>query len=379
LQADDDALELVARRAGGSMRDAQSLLDQLLAFGGDRLTVAQVHGLLGTADDERVAALAAAVLAHDSKQTLALLGQAADEGLQLGELLDQLIAYWRDLMVVNCAGPDGQTLNVGPQHREALLQQAAALKLDTILAGLDILATTKARLPRSNHGRVLLEMALVRLGRLDDLVSLAQVAQWLSQPQAARPAPAATPARPAPTALPPEAGKKKPVAAAETAAATPSPLTAESLPQVWQQVLAQVGGMLAGALGKAELLAISGPNTLAVRFDPRYNDHREQCQEPRAVARIEDTLRRLTGQSWSVRIDSGVGAVDQAAPSVRAAEETETSLVRMRRQRDEAMQTPLLKRALDLMGAQIVRMDEGFGAAPAGTTAADETAETEEP
>src|SRR5262249_9289866 len=82
LQADDDALELVARRAGGSMRDAQSLLDQLLAFGGDRLTVEQVHGLLGTAGSDRVATLAAAILEHDPKLALTLLGQAADEGLQ---------------------------------------------------------------------------------------------------------------------------------------------------------------------------------------------------------------------------------------------------------------------------------------------------------
>ena len=54
LQADPEALELVARRAGGSMRDAQSLLDQLLAFGGERLTADQVHHLLGTAGDERI-------------------------------------------------------------------------------------------------------------------------------------------------------------------------------------------------------------------------------------------------------------------------------------------------------------------------------------
>src|SRR5205823_1957555 len=89
LKADPEALELVARRAAGSMRDAQSLLDQLLAFGGDRLTADQVHGLLGTAKDDRVLGLAAAVLRHDPQQALALLGEAADEGLQLGELLDQ--------------------------------------------------------------------------------------------------------------------------------------------------------------------------------------------------------------------------------------------------------------------------------------------------
>src|SRR5262249_30116041 len=133
LQADDDALELVARRAGGSMRDAQSLLDQLLAFGGERLTAEQVHRLLGTANDDRVAALAAAVLERDPSRALELLGQAADEGLQLGELLDQLIDYWRDLMVVHCAGPEGPALNVSARHREALARQAAALKLDSIL------------------------------------------------------------------------------------------------------------------------------------------------------------------------------------------------------------------------------------------------------
>src|SRR5438046_8682772 len=90
MQADDEALELVARRAGGSMRDAQSLLDQLLAFGGDRLTTDQVHQLLGTAHDERILELAAAVFNHDAKRSLEQLADAANEGLQLGERGEQL-------------------------------------------------------------------------------------------------------------------------------------------------------------------------------------------------------------------------------------------------------------------------------------------------
>src|SRR5437879_4333000 len=139
MQADDEALELVARRAGGSMRDAQSLLDQLLAFGADRLTTDQVHQLLGTAHEERILELAAAVLSHDPKSALELLADAAAQGLQLGELLDQLIAYWRDLMVVNSGGSDGPDLSVAPRHRETVLGQAKSMTLDTILAGLDVL------------------------------------------------------------------------------------------------------------------------------------------------------------------------------------------------------------------------------------------------
>src|SRR5262252_5926209 len=72
-QADDDALRLVARRAGGSMRDSQSLLDQLLASATGKLTVEHVHAVLGTAGDERVTQLAAAILDRDPKTALDLI------------------------------------------------------------------------------------------------------------------------------------------------------------------------------------------------------------------------------------------------------------------------------------------------------------------
>jgi DNA polymerase-3 subunit gamma/tau len=367
LQADDEALELVARRAGGSMRDAQSLLDQLLAFGGDRLTAEQVHRLLGTANDDRVAALAGAVLAHDAKGALELLGQAADEGLQLGELLDQLIDYWRDLMVVKCAGAAGQTLSVTARHRDTLAQQAAALKLDTILAGLDVLSGTKARLRTSGHARVLLEMALVRLGRLDDLVALSQVAQWLNQPATGRAdgvkAGSASPAGRSPAVVsPPEAVKKKLTGAAD--AATPLALTAESLPEVWERVLGRLGaGFLVNYLQKAGRPAISGPNTLVLRFPTGYNHEREYCSEPTRVARVEEVVRAVTEGPWVLRVETAVTGA--ATPQPPAAEESGDSPSSYRRQRADAAQEPLVKRAMEVLGAQIVRVDEGFGAAPA--------------
>src|SRR5207244_9704846 len=74
MKADAEALELIARRAGGSMRDAQSLLDQLLSFGADKLTVENVHQLLGTANEDRIIALAGAVSDKDAPTALELLG-----------------------------------------------------------------------------------------------------------------------------------------------------------------------------------------------------------------------------------------------------------------------------------------------------------------
>jgi DNA polymerase-3 subunit gamma/tau len=399
MQADDEALELIARRAAGSMRDAESLLDQLLAFGGERLTAEQVHGLLGTANDERVVALAGAVLDHDPKRALELLAQAADQGLQLGELLDQLIDYWRDLMVVHCAGAEARDLSVTARHRETLQRQAAALKLDTILAGLDILASTKARFRFSGHGRILLEMALVRLGRLDDLASLTELAQWLSQSPARPAAPARIAAPPANPSLPrlspsPESEKKKPVPAPElrpvsrstapvrsdtsdlVGEAIPGELTEESLPRVWAQVLSQVGPILAMHLGRAESIAISGPNTLAIRFPAAYNADQEFCQEPTRLPRIEEALRKCTGQIWKLRFESVRG--DGLSQPPATAEATDNSPSRQRRLQKEAEKEPLVKRVIEVLGAQLVRVDEGFGAAPTEAVEGADPADSEE-
>jgi DNA polymerase-3 subunit gamma/tau len=418
MQADDEALALVARRAGGSMRDAQSLLDQLLAFGGERLTTDQVHRLLGTARDERVFALAAAILEHDAKKALELLGQAADEGLQLGEFLDQLIEYWRDLMIVRCAGAEGAHLSAAPEHRATLGQQAARLSLDTILAGLDILAQTKARMRGSSHGRVLLEMALVRLGRLDDLVALSQLAQWLAQPNGSVPAgrPAA-PAAPSPatgrrvgnsTAAPavrgreggggePEKGsdplnlggqtpfpvqppevKKKSLTEGQPPPAGTGPVpSAQALPQIWQEVLTQVGPLLANDLEKAGLPAISGPNTLVLRFPSRYNLPQEHCQNPTALTRIEEALKKAAGRVWHLRIESTAGATSGASREA-ATEESANPHSVSRRQRQEALQQPLVQRVMEVLGAQVLDMEEGFGSAPPGITDPTAMEQTEE-
>jgi DNA polymerase-3 subunit gamma/tau len=377
MQADDDALELVARRASGSMRDAQSLLDQLLAFGGDRLTADQVHHLLGTAGDERVLALAAAVLEHDPKRALDLLAAGADEGLQLGELTDQLIAYWRDLMVLNSTGGVGTDLSVPPRHRDTLTKQAESLKLDTILAGLDILNSTRARLRTSNYGRVLVEMALVRLGRLDDLASLSQLVQWLGQPQPARPDGAKSAVSPAASSSLSEGVKKKSLSAAEpTAAAAPIPLSEESLSRIWAEFLSQAGPMTAGQLQKAQPPAIIGPNALVLRFEARYTSQGEYCQDPTRVARMEEALRRITGHACQIRVEVVRGSA--LANSNESADDPENSPSRYRRQRAEAEKEPLLKRAMEVLGAQIVQFEEGFGAAPATALERVETAEAEE-
>src|SRR5262249_40976057 len=149
------------------------------------------------------------------------------------ELLEQLIAYWRDLMVVNCGTDASQILSVAPQHREVVSKQARGLALDTILAGLDVLNMAKFRLRTSAQGRMVLEMAVVRLSRLDDLVPISQLAQWVEQTLASSPGVLASPGG----ASPPEREKKKAAAPAERPEHGPTTLSEETLPPIWRGIL----------------------------------------------------------------------------------------------------------------------------------------------
>jgi DNA polymerase III subunit gamma/tau len=362
-QADDEALELVARRAGGSMRDSQSLLDQLLAFGGDRLTADQVREMLGMAGDDRVVALAEAVVAKDAGKALAVLDETAQGGLQMGELVDQMLAYWRDLMVVHCAGEQASDLSVPSRCRPDLIRQGKALTLDAVLAGLDVLSTTRLRLRDSSHGRTLVEMALVRLCRLSDLLPVAQLVQMLGNaPRSAAPIGQARL-----SAAPPEGVKKKLLSSvvdasspkyASTAIASPP----EALPELWPQILRSVGHMLGNFLEKAGLPAITGPNSLVLRFAADYNQEREYCQEPARLAKIEEAVRKCTGRPWILRVEGG--AISAPATTPAPAVETPPASPPRRNHRAEAEKEPLVKRAVDALGAQIVRVEDGFGEAP---------------
>ncbi len=198
------------------------------------------------------------------------------------------------------------------RHRETLARQAKALHLDAILAGLDILSLTKSQLKTSNHGRTLVEMALVRLGRLENLVALPQLVRLLSQQRGAA---IASPA--AASVAPPEGVKKKPpTSAPENGTAGPRPLTPANLPDIWAHTLRKVPGLLARFLEKGGIPAISAPNSLVLRFPVEYNQAREHCQDSSCSATVETALREVTGQSWVLRVESLADAVDISAAAL---------------------------------------------------------------
>ncbi len=186
MEVEPAALELVARRAAGSMRDSQSIFDQLLASADKKITAAEVHRLLGTASDERLMELFASIIVRQRSQTLALFSHALSEGAQLGELADQILNYLRDLMVLAAEATNVPLLSVSETNRAALAMQAQTWGLNTIVAALQIVAEAKLKMQRATFARALVELALIRLTLLEQLQSLDALLTELSSPQTAR-------------------------------------------------------------------------------------------------------------------------------------------------------------------------------------------------
>ena len=361
LAADDEALHLISRRAAGSMRDAQTLLDQLLGYCDGTLTAAKIHALLGSAADERIALLAEAILAGDGKAALAEVNAASEAGLQLGELLDQLIDYWRGLMLVHVAGPDARDLPGSLALQAKLREQVTTINLETVLAGLDILTTAKSKARTTSYVQILVEMTVVRLSLLEQLLSVATLTQMLAGRAVPVQLAAASPQAGAVTTASSAASKKnermtpEPVATSSPASLS-GDLAEATLPAVWAAVLGEVGMIRGRQLEVAGLPAIIGPNSLAIRFPSGYSSEYNATAAPNAQEVILRTLKKIVGRDCLLRVEA---AAEELRPTARAGTAPTEQRAAPGRQKD-LLQLPLFVKAADVLGAQLMKVDDGF-------------------
>lgn len=178
---DAEALNLLARRANGSMRDSQSLLEQIFSFCGDHISASEVHQLLGTADLGRIAEMARAMISHDPTAALSMIHQASSEGIDSGQLAGQLLSFFRDLMAVKLNCSVDALLVCSESDLGSLNDLSSSIGLETILAMLQLLDQAVVKMQSSLHARTLLEMAAIRICNLENLDAIPDLVKRLSE------------------------------------------------------------------------------------------------------------------------------------------------------------------------------------------------------
>ncbi len=179
IGADDNALELLARRAGGSMRDSQSLLEQLLSYTDDHISVDAVHSLLGTADNDAVFDIAEAIVANDSAAALSFIHRSVEAGVDGGQLTSQLLGLFRDAMAKLVGCGEELMLSCSTDDFARLQTLADSLGVEKVLSILRIFDDTLVKVRHSTSVRTMLETAAVRCCHLQNIDLVPQLIQQL--------------------------------------------------------------------------------------------------------------------------------------------------------------------------------------------------------
>ncbi|MBX3439199.1 MAG: DNA polymerase III subunit gamma/tau [Planctomycetaceae bacterium] len=382
----DEAIDLVARRAAGSMRDSQSLFDQLLAFGGEKITSADVHQLLGTASDERLIELFDALIARRRDQALGMLDQSLSEGVQIGSFSDQLLLYLRDLLIAAAGADEVPLLSVGTIHRQRLSEQAGLWGLKTIAAAMQILAETKNRMQKVNYDRALIELAVIRISLLEDLDNIGALMASMREgagPMASLRPPTRSPAiesasrrvesaSPRPVLPPPTRSPQSlsptPPSGNETSESPSelenSPLVVEAAPQktvefaesslteFLSEVYHLLGDRVSGHLKKASAIAISGPNALAVLFTQSYFLNKQYIERPGVLQQVQDAATRVAGRPITISLTAAASTPTSNGTSPRP---TRTPVSR---RKPQDLKDDFVDQAVSLFGGTVVDVRE---------------------
>src|SRR5256714_6453204 len=171
LKVEDDALHLIARSANGGMRDALSLLDQVLSFGEGPVTAARVREVLGLIPDELYSEMLRAIVERDSAAIFPLVERLLEAGADLSEFVNGAGETLRALLLTGVGGqPEGLTEGLMAVVRE----YAPPLPPAVIVRLLTILSDSEERLSRSANQRLPVEGLLLRWAMPDRTVQLSE-------------------------------------------------------------------------------------------------------------------------------------------------------------------------------------------------------------
>src|SRR5213596_513498 len=176
LKVEDDAVHLIARSANGGMRDALSLLDQVLSFGEGPVTAARVREVLGLIPDDSYGEMLRCIAEHDAAAVFPLIERLLEAGADLGEFVNGAGEIVRAVLLANLGGkPEGLTEGLMAVVREYAPQLPPA----DVVRLLTILSDSEERLSRSANQRLLVEVLLLRWAMLDRTVELSEVIEAL--------------------------------------------------------------------------------------------------------------------------------------------------------------------------------------------------------
>jgi DNA polymerase-3 subunit gamma/tau len=354
---DPAAAHAIAKGADGGLRDAESMLDQLVAFCGDKIAEPDVLSVFGFTSEQTVAQFTEKILRGETPEALELLHVEAESGKDMMKLMSDLISYLRDLLVGKVK-PEALADDLNPDLQKSLESQAAMIETDRLLELIDQFAAAEGRMKWAPNKRLHFEVAVIKAIQTLNQVTLNEVIENLAalrdgkQPagrDSVEPRPG--PPKPAPPSAPPKSAPPK--SAPEKVPHSEPAVPAQTAPSVdpteaWNKTVEKVRAtrrLIAGWVEAGTALGVEG-RFLVVGFPPEQKTAMESLSIPKTRDYIDAILKETSGQDWKIKFVVKEGlAVPAVAPEPAAPRKAETQAT--------FKDDPLIREALEIFKGEI--------------------------
>ena len=362
------AAHSISRGAEGGLRDAESMLDQLVAFCGEKISENDVLNVFGFTSEQTVVDLTGRIFRSETPAAIDLLHQQSDAGKDMMRLMSDLIAYLRDLLVFK-AKPDALSEDVDPEVQKSLAAHAELITNDRLLELIDLFAGAEGRMKWAPNKKLHFEVAIIKAIQSLGQATLDEVIEKLGALRDGNPSSSNSVAAGASSAVASakaeergraqssmhKAGASNPAySKTESSRLAESPAECKvgaSRPnvdpsEVWQKLTAKIPpqkAFLRNSAAAAHVLGIDGRN-FELGFSPSEKAMMDILGTPVNRKLLEALLREVTGTDWTVKLTI---REDLLSKQTAHSETSKASAP------DNFKDDPLIQEALEMFNAQI--------------------------
>ena len=357
---EDAALQAIARGADGGMRDAESTLDQLISFCGDKVTEADVLSMFGLSSQAQVLSLTNAVLQGEAETALRELHELTSGGKELGRLVGDLLNHFRNLMVYQVSKGDISLMEISEAEKTALADQAQQADSHAVSRILEVLTDCEMQLRNATSKKILVEVSLMKAIQSTSAMSLNEVLDKLKKLRAEGGGETTTP-----DAKPKRAAAPKKTAAAPKAKTTPTTMTAAStvpaeMPKMWETMMACLGAFTKSYFAGAYPLSLEN-GVMTIGFPEPSSSQMELADNKETNKVLIQSLKKLGQEVREIRYtiadrpaDWVVAAPEKIATGEAASEAAPTKPPEGPVDMEQFKNDPLIQKALEVFKGQIV-------------------------
>jgi DNA polymerase-3 subunit gamma/tau len=352
IQISDVSLRVLAREAEGSMRDAQSLLEQMIAFSGKSISDEDLLEVLGVIDHQDLFSTATAIIEGDAVRCLETIERLYLHGHDLRRFCQELAEHFRNLLVMKMSKEPQKLVDLTDAELTELKEQADKVSSSTLQQFFHFLLKGEEEIRRSSNPKLVLEMSLLRLTQLPKVMDMDEVISQmlkLEQKIATGGQPMAEPRRREEDTGPQEVSVSY-TQTEETDTADPKAVADSPFPK-WQDVLKKMRQEKPALAASLERVGVRQPKPDLLELD--FNGHEfdyEMVKERESFGLLNRVSREIFGDKMKISLNAG-------GQEIRRKQRGKTD--RQRLQQQKALKHPLVTEALEIFGGEIVEVKVG--------------------